>query len=139
MKLTLSGRSVIEHIQVPQYVPKAVARFYSGAAIAFNCNQVLPGLFMLRTLVEQYMRSRLAPATFETADKLCDGYNASLDVSFKSRFPSLPEIYGKLSDALHEARDDGDLFESQRREIEKHLSARKSWEEDRALGGSTER
>jgi hypothetical protein len=131
MKLTLSGRSVIEHMQVPPYVPKPVARFYSGAVIAYNCNQVLPGLFMLRTLVEQYMRLMLAPAAIERAEKIVDEYNASLDVTFKSRFPSLPEVYGKLSDALHEARDDGDLFESQIEEINNHLSARKSWEEDR--------
>jgi hypothetical protein len=131
MKLTLSGRSVIERIQVPPYVTNALARFYSGAVIAHNCNQVLPGLFMLRTLVEQYMRAALAPETFESADQLCGAYNASLDVSFKSRFPSLPEIYGKLSDALHEAREDSDLFESQLKEIEKHFRAMKSWEEDR--------
>jgi hypothetical protein len=99
MKLTLSGRSVIEHIQVPLYVPKALARFYSGAVIAYNCNQVLPGLFVLRMLIEQYMRIALAPATFEAAEKLRDEYNASLDATFKSVYPSLPKIYSKLSDA----------------------------------------
>ena len=33
-KLTLTGRSVIEHVQVPPYIPKNVARYYSGAVIA---------------------------------------------------------------------------------------------------------
>jgi hypothetical protein len=131
VKLTLSGRSVIEHIQVPQYVPKAVARFYSGAVIAYHCNKVLPGLFMLRTLIEQYMRLVLAPVTFETAEQLCDEYNTSLDVTFKSVFPSLQKIYSKLSDALHEAREDCGLFESQIKEIDKHFRARKTWAEDR--------
>jgi hypothetical protein len=122
---------MMERTQVPTCVPKALARLYSGAIIAYNCDQVLPGLFMLRTLVEQYMRAALATETFESADKLCDGYNASLEDTFKSRFPSLPEIYGKLSNALHEARGDSALFESQVKEIEKHFRARKSWEEDR--------
>jgi hypothetical protein len=131
VKLILSGRSVMEEVHVPSYVDRAVARFYSGAVIAYNCNQVLAALFMLRTLIEQYMRFTLAPATFETADKLCDGYNASLDVSFKGIFPSLPGIYSRLSDALHEAREDEDLFDSQIKEIEKHFRAKRSWKEDR--------
>jgi hypothetical protein len=131
LKLILSGRSVMEGVQVPRYVDRAVARFYSGAVIAYDCNQVLAALFMLRTLIEQYMRLTLLPATFETADDLCDGYNATLDVSFKGIFPSLPAIYSKISAAIHEAREDEDLFESQLKEIEKHFRAKKSWTDDR--------
>jgi hypothetical protein len=40
-------------------------------------------------------------------------------------FPSLPDIYNKLSAALHEAREDSDLFESQIIEIEKHLDGKR--------------
>ena len=43
-----------------------------------------------------------------------------------SMFPSLPDIYNKLSAALHEAGEDSDLFESQITEIE-NISMEKDW------------
>ena len=127
-KLTLTGRSVIEHVQVPPYIAKDVARYYSGAVIAYNCNQVLPALFMLRTLIEQHMRSRLAPAEYENAIELCEAYQRALDDAFKEQFPSLPDIYGKLSDALHEAQENENLFESEIERIRRHLEALRVWE-----------
>jgi len=130
LRLTLTGRGEIEKIQVPPYIPKDVARHYSSAVLAYNCNQVLPSLFMLRTLIEQYMQSFLGRGKYKDADQLCSAYNATLDDRFKSRFPSLPVIYGKLSDALHAADEDAELFESQIREIQKHFRAKRSWEED---------
>jgi hypothetical protein len=135
LKLTLSGRSIIERVQVPTFIPKGVARYYSSAVIAYNWNEVLPALFMLRTLIEQHMRSTLAPAKYSDAPALCDAYNATLDDAFKGHYPSLPDIYSRLSEALHEAREDGELFVSQRTEIEKHLRAKKSWEEDHRTPG----
>ncbi len=69
-RLTLTGRSEIEKIQVPPYIPKDVARHYSSAVLAYNCNQLLPSLFMLRTLIEQYMQSVLGRGKYKDADQL---------------------------------------------------------------------
>src|SRR5712691_4788424 len=83
LRLTLTGRSEIEKIEVPTYIPKDVARHYSSAVLAYNCNQVLPSLFMLRTLIEQYMQSVLGRGKYKEADQLCSAYNATLDDRFK--------------------------------------------------------
>jgi hypothetical protein len=56
-KLQLVGRSEFEEVEVPQYIPKAQTQFYSQALIALNSGQVLPALFLLRTLIEQHMRT----------------------------------------------------------------------------------
>jgi hypothetical protein len=138
LRLTLSGRSVIEKIQVPTYTPKNVARYYSSAILANNCNQVLPALFMLRTLIEQYMQSIVGRdmqsivgrGERDNATPLLEAYNATLDDAFKTRFPSFSVIYGNLSNALHSAAEDEKMFELQIREIDKHFRAKRSWEED---------
>jgi hypothetical protein len=130
-RLTLSGRSTIEQVQVPAYIPKGLRSYYSAAVIAYNCNQVLPALFMLRTLIEQHMHAALSPAKYEDAGELCEAYQKSLDVDFRNRFPSLPEIYSKLSEALHAAREDAELFQSEKERTGKHFRAKKSWDEDR--------
>lgn len=130
LRLTLSGRSVIERVQVPPYIPKGIARYYSSAVYAHNCNETLPALFMLRTLIEQHMHVTVGRGKYNDADKLCEAYNDTLDATFKDRYPSIPAIYSRLSEALHEAREDDELFVSQRTEIEKHLRAKKSWDED---------
>jgi hypothetical protein len=127
-RLTLSGRSAIETVDAPQFVRKDLRHFYSGAVLAYNCNQLLPALFMLRTLIEQYMRSMVGE-DYKTGDELCEAYNKTLDETFKRKFPSLGDIYGKLSAALHEAREDRELFEAEKARIERHLDARRLWNE----------
>src|SRR5262249_37313620 len=45
-RMTLVGRDPIEQILTPKYIPKSLASYYSSAVLAFNCNQILPALFM---------------------------------------------------------------------------------------------
>ncbi len=126
-KLTLSGRSVIESMLVPDYMPKTQRKYYSGAKLAFNSNQILPALFLLRTLVEQYMLS-VVPGDYKAGEDLCAAYHAVLDEDFRARFPSFADIYAKLSDALHGAREDADLFESEIERIESHFDGKRTYE-----------
>jgi hypothetical protein len=56
MKLTPSGRTPIEKVEIPKFIPKAQREFFSDAIIAFNSGQILAGKFLLRTFVEQYVR-----------------------------------------------------------------------------------
>ena len=63
-KIQLVRRSEFEEISVPGYVPKQQRSFYSRASIAFNCGEFLAGVFLLRTVIEQYMRSTGIDAAF---------------------------------------------------------------------------
>ena len=49
-KLTLSGRSPIEHVEQPRDIPKTIARFYSGAVVAHQSGQTLAGVFLLSSV-----------------------------------------------------------------------------------------
>jgi hypothetical protein len=121
-KIQLVGRSEIERVTMPSYIPKAQREYYSGALIAFNSGQVLPALFMLRTMIEQYMRTATKSDALR-GDELCDKYAATLPSDFNARVPSLKAAYGKLSDALHRAEPDAALFEAQLRDICFHFES----------------
>ena len=114
-KIQLVGRSEFEQVQVSDSIPKKFRHLYSQAMIAFQSGQVLPALFMLRTLIEQHMRmiTNTQKAIELRGEDLCDAYAKTLDNDFKLRFPSLKVIYGNLSEAMHLASADVALFESQ--------------------------
>lgn len=121
-KLSLVGRSQLEQVSTPNFVPKEVARFYRSAIVARNCNQVLGGIFLLRTLVEQHMRKSSGNDSIKlTGDELADRYSATLPSNFSGSFPSLKKIYSDLSVAMHSANEDGNVFDLQLRAIESHL------------------
>ena len=122
-KILIVGRSEFEEIAMPPVILKNVRRFYSEAVIALQCKAVLASIFLLRTLIEQHMRSVTKASGEVRGDDLCDKYAGTLPDDFKKRFPSLKEIYGKLSDAMHQAKDDVELFESQSKEIVTHFEA----------------
>ncbi len=127
-KFTLVGRSPMEQVKVPYFIPKDVHKYYSGAVIAFNSGQILPALFMLRTLVEQYLRGEMTTVSSEKIDKVIDAYMDSLPNDFTDRFPSLKDVYGKLSNAVHCANESADLFHESREKIERHFDARRVFE-----------
>ena len=81
-----------QSVIVPGYIPKPQWKHYSDAKLAFNCNQILPALFLLRTLVEQYTLF-LVPGEYKAGENLCAAYNATLDEDFKARFPSFADVY----------------------------------------------
>jgi hypothetical protein len=132
-KLTLAGRSRIENISAPAFLPKHVREFYSDAVIAFNSGKPLPGLFMLRVVIEQFWsdleRRRVLIVSDERgrlhADQLADAYNSILPPEFRDRFPSLGKIYKDISERLHNATADTELFEKSEREIVEHFDARR--------------
>jgi hypothetical protein len=128
VKLQLTGRSILEQVEVPVYIPKAQSNFYSRALVAFNSGQILPALFMLRTLIEQHMRSLTGNPELR-GDDLCNEYAALLDKDFKKKAPSFKDIYGQLSDALHRAAEDQELFESERKKIELHFFGKQAFDE----------
>lgn len=131
LKLRLVGRDPIEVLPTPKVLPKAQGKFYGGAQIAYHAGQTLAGIFLLRTFVEQYWRSLsqvkalIQQMPRATGDEQGTTYQATLPADFKNRFPSLSDIYGKLSAAMHEARADGALFEECSGQIIDHFDARR--------------
>ncbi len=124
VRLTLVGRGPIEVIESPKSLPKSLRKYYSAAVLAFHSGQMLPALFMLRTLIEQHMRaSVLAELKVRRGDELCEAYKSLLPDDFKARFPSLADTYQNLSGALHEAREDRALFESELEKVHEHFDA----------------
>lgn len=130
LKLTLAGRSPMEAIDVPKYVPKGIRKYYKGAVVAFNSGAVLPGIFMLRTMIEQHIRGVAnAGERKMTGDELFDAYAATLDSDFNRRYQSLKPVYVALSEAIHAAIDDKpEIFDLGRTKILSHFEAKEIFE-----------
>jgi len=123
-KLTLSGRAPIEHVAVPTVIPATVRKWYSGAVVAQQSGQTLAGLFLLRTLIEQWVREASGKSDLPAVDLLKE-YKRTLPDDFKQRFPSLGDVYSRLSDDIHCARGSEAIFEESRQEITRHFDARR--------------
>ena len=131
-KLKLCGRDPIEIHPVPKFLPKTCSNFYGNAQIAHHAGQTLAGLFLLRVFIEQFWKrsvddvmKQIVANQRATGEQLGDTYNSTLPNDFKARFPSLPEVYGKLSAAIHAADAKTELFEESCSKITEHFEARK--------------
>lgn len=130
MKLRLVGRDPIEAIPPPSAL-KGPTKYYSDAMIAHHAGQTLAGIFLLRTYVEQFWRTvpevqaKIKHLARPTGDEQGAVYQTTLPPAFKSRFPSLSDIYGRLSEAMHEANADVALFEECCGKVVEHFEARK--------------
>ncbi len=124
-KLTLTGRSPMERVDVPPFIPKKQSRYYSAAIIAFNSGQILPGLFMQRTFIEQCVRDETRMKAEKEVDRVLEQYMTTLHVDFRDRFPSLAAIYSRLSEAIHKADESAELFANSHREIDTHFDAKR--------------
>lgn len=129
LKLTLCGRDPIETVDVPKFLPNRQRKYFSDALVAHHAGQTLAGLFLLRTFIEQFWISLglsvTAKSKRSTGDELAEGYNQKLPPAFRAQFPSLGDIYRKLSVAIHGASADAMLFETAKSQIVEHFDARR--------------
>jgi hypothetical protein len=127
LKLTIAGRWPVETTPIPNHVPKECKKHYSNALVASNAGQVLAGIFLLRTFIEQYWVSLglREEATRTTGQDMGSAYKALLTDDFKGRFPSLSELYDDLSVAIHSADANHELFQSSMEKIDEHFEAKK--------------
>lgn len=102
---------------VPIYIPKPEQPLYRDAVIAIHAGKTLAALFYLRTFIEQFARRQTLPKGRLTGDELMNAYIETLPKEHRDHMPSLGEWYGKLSEALHAAREDAELFEKGNIEI----------------------
>lgn len=128
-RVTLSGRDPMEVVQVPKVIPRAHVKHFRDAIIAHQSGQTLAGLFLLRVFIESYWKS-LEPVTAvlpgnarPSGDEYGTAYNSTLPTDFKSRFPSLPDVYSNLSAAIHEANPSAELFQKSHDMIVEHFDA----------------
>jgi len=132
LRLILCGRAPIEHIPVPDVIPKYIRKFYFGAILAYQSGQTLAGIFLLRTLIEQWAQSKSTQKGLQ-ADQAIDAYMGTLPDDFKARFPSLRVLYGDLSTDIHTATGSSDLFEKVSKQIDEHFEARRLFKLDNPL------
>ena len=125
LRLMLSGRTPMEVVKTKPFIPKGQRKFFSNAIIAFNSGQVLAGNFLLRTFVEQYVRSKGTDTESKDIDGIFKDYNNSLPDDFRQRFPSLKNIYDKLSDDIHGAIGSEIQFQEAKQDIETHFDAKR--------------
>lgn len=125
MKLTLVGRSPIEAVNVPSYIPKDTSSYYSNAIVAHQSGQTLAGLFLLRTFIEQTARKVVANGSmFATGDELMEAYGKTLHVNVRGEFPSMAKLYSDLSADIHLATGSAELFEDAIKQINAHFEAK---------------
>lgn len=129
-KITLSGRTPMEQVQMPKFIPSEVSKFYQGAIIAFNSGAILPAIFMLRTTIEQYMRHTIDAGNDRlTGEDLADEYSKSLNSDFNRIYQSLKPVYEILSIAVHAANDqEPEIFEEELQKVHNHFEAKEMFE-----------
>lgn len=124
--LILDGRSPMEHIEVPNHIPKPERPFFRDAMIAMHGGKTLAALFYLRKLIEQFARRQTGKCGLRaTGDEIMEAYSATLPPQQRDQMPSLKESYDKLSEALHSARSEEAFFEEALGEIDRHFDIRR--------------
>ncbi|MAO65425.1 MAG: hypothetical protein CL666_10535 [Balneola sp.] len=131
-KITLTGRSPMEIVNIPNFIPNDFNNYFTGAIIAYNSGQVLPALFMLRVFIEQYCRSDI-DENLDKADSVIQKYAEGLPVDFKSQYPSLYSIYGDLSSAIHSANESEKIFLNCKERIEVHFDGKRIYDKAKSL------
>jgi hypothetical protein len=122
---SLEGRSPMERVEVPKFIPDKEKHYYSDAIVAFNTGKVLAALFYLRTFVEQFARRVTEITGKATGDKILDIYYQTLPTKQADLMPSLREWYDKLSAPIHNGMDDIEVFSAAKVAIDKHFEIRK--------------
>jgi hypothetical protein len=127
-QLILDGRSPMESIEVPREIPKAESHFYRDSIIAFQSGKSLPGILYLRVFLEVFSRRQTGCNDRMAGDDLMDEYANLIPIEKRSLMPSLKEWYGKLSEAIHAGREDGELYQLASADIYRHFEFRRIFE-----------
>jgi hypothetical protein len=108
-----------------EHLPKSEKKFFRDALIAYHGGKTLAALFYLRTFLEQFARRVTGISGRETGESIMESYAATIPLNLRSTMPSLGEWYGKLSEALHLAQEDANIFEEAMEQIIHHFDLRR--------------
>jgi hypothetical protein len=122
--LQLEGRSPMEQLELPTFLPRQERPFYRDALIAIDAGKTLAALFYLRTFLEQFGRRVAEVEGRLPGVEIMSAYAETLPIKHRDSMPSLREWYDKLSAAIHSAKEDAELFEDARKQIEQHFKVR---------------
>jgi hypothetical protein len=123
--LSVHGRSPMERIELPVYIPKKEEHLYRDTLVAMHSGKVLASLFYLRTFIEQFARRLTSTSGKYTGEEIMERYSSKLPPALRDSIPSFREWYGKLSEALHEAREDDILLADALEAIQHHFDIRR--------------
>jgi hypothetical protein len=124
-KLTIQGRSPIETVVTPPFIPKIETWLFSGAVVAHQTGNTLAGLFYLRSFIEQFARRQTGIAGKKTGDDILDAYQALIPEKNRDHMPSLRSWYEQLSVPIHTAKSDSAMFEEAKNAIIEHFDFRR--------------
>jgi hypothetical protein len=71
-QLALHGRSPMENIEVPSFIPKPEQWLFRDTLVAMHGGKILAALFYLRTFIEQFARRLTGTAGKETGDVIME-------------------------------------------------------------------
>jgi hypothetical protein len=123
-RLSLHGRSPMEHVDVPKFIPKKESYFFRDAIIAAHGGKTLAGLFYLRVFIEQFARRVIGETGRRPGNEIMEDYGKTLPEQQRGSIPSLRDWYERLSYPIHAGQDDETLFEEAREAIEQHFDIR---------------
>jgi hypothetical protein len=123
--LTLEGRSPFEELEIARFIPKRESKYFRDAVIAFNAGKTLAAIFYLRVFLEQFGRRKTQLTGRETGETIMNAYAETLPVRLRDEMPSLGLAYSDLSQAVHAAEENAELFVKVRENIERHFDIRR--------------
>jgi hypothetical protein len=123
--LSLEGRSPMEGVSAPKYIPKKERALFAEAMVARNVGKPLAAIFFLRVVIEQFARRQAGFIdVMMTGDQIMDAYAGTLPLQYREVMPSLKVWYSNLSRAIHAAHADEELLGEAMDEIERHFKVR---------------
>jgi hypothetical protein len=124
-KLSLEGRSPMEHIEVPGYVPKTARGIYRDALVALHGGKTPAAFFYLRAFIEQFARRQTGIADRRTGQEIFAAYAMTIPPDRRGTLSSLQPLYDQLGDAIHTLSANVELFEQIKVEVDQHFDIRR--------------
>ena len=135
-RLHLCGFAPRRSPQPSRSVPDSVKPILSDAEQAIAEGDVYAAFYHLRTMIEHYLKQRLAISAGEQmrGEDLITRHHENLPVTWRSVLPSISEPYATLSKNLHGREGEAEDFAKLRNAICNHIEMLSSLERSKVAG-----